>query len=232
MILLLTACLRAAPPPPVPEIPPYEALLTRLDARAVDLRARARVDRSAVRDEARRVLLAEITTELFPAWAGTPWAFYGTTEVPGEGPIACGYFVSTVLRDAGFDVERVALAQQPAEWIALTFVPKSELRRFRRRPVDEVVDHVAAAGEGLYVVGLDYHVGTLWNDGQTVRMCHSSPLGDGGVVCEDARASPAMVSNLHVVGKLLDDAMIDRWLDDAPFPTWAGAPVATRSRTP
>ena len=230
---MLSLWLACAPPsaPVAPTAPPpsYEDQLTRIDAEAARIRA-APGDRATRRTVARRFVLDTLTAELFPAWQGTPWAFSGTTEVPGEGQIACGYFVSTLLRDAGFDVERVALAQQPSEWIARTFVPATHLSRFRRRPVDEAVDHVVAEGEGLYVVGLDYHVGLLWNDGHTVQMCHSSPYG--GAACEDARAAPAMVSNLHVVGKLLDDAMIDGWLADRPFPTYAGTPLATRSRTP
>jgi hypothetical protein len=43
-----------------------------------------------------------------------------TSETPGRGEIACGYFVSTVLRDAGFGVERVRLAQQASERIVRT----------------------------------------------------------------------------------------------------------------
>lgn len=223
MWLLALACAPTPEPAAAADPPPegYAALLGRLDARAEALRARARAgeDRAKLRAEARRVVLDAITTELFPAWAGTPWAFYGVTEVPGEGEIACGYFVSTVLRDAGFDVERVALAQQPAEWIERTFVPAAQLRRFRHRPPREVV--ASLDGEGLWLVGLDFHVGFLWSDGEAVRMCHSSPFGDG-VVCEDAATAQGMVSDLHVVAPLLGDDVVDRWLADAPFPTYAG----------
>ena len=62
--------------------------------------------------EARTVLTRSIYNDLLPAWYGTPWDFNGTSEVPQQGKIACGYFVSTILRDAGWKVERVRLAQQ------------------------------------------------------------------------------------------------------------------------
>lgn len=175
--------------------------------------------RATIRAEAREQAVAALTGSLFPAWDGTPWAFYGTTQEPGTGEIACGYYVSTTLRDAGFEVERVAMAQQPAENIIKTLVPSTQIRRYRTGDVRAVVAGVAADGPGLYVVGLDFHVGYLWNDGADVRMCHSSWLGQGGVVCEDAASSPAMVSGYHVVGKLMSDDMVERWLAERTFPT-------------
>ena len=52
------------------------------------------------------------------------------------------------------------------------------------------------------MLGLDYHVALLWNDGQSVQMCHSSYLGTAKALCEDAETSPAMESNYRVTGKL------------------------------
>lgn len=182
------------------------------EATTADARAEVVVD-------AREAAVDALTASLFPAWEGTPWAFYGTTEEPGTGEIACGYFVSTTLRDAGFRVERVRLAQQPAENIIKTLVPAAQIRRYRSGEVSKVVAGVMDDGPGVYLVGLDYHVGYLWNDGATVRMCHSSWIGEAGVMCEDAAASGAMVSGYHVVGKLMSDDMVERWLTDERFPT-------------
>src|SRR5687768_9423034 len=50
-------------------------------------------------EEAKKKFLLNIETRLFPFWEGTDWDFNGTTEVPGKGSIACGYFVTTILRD-------------------------------------------------------------------------------------------------------------------------------------
>src|ERR1700741_5295000 len=60
-------------------------------------------------------LVLFLRDSLLPCWYGTPWGFYGTTEEPGQGTIACGYFVTTVLRDAGCSLQRIKLAQYPSE---------------------------------------------------------------------------------------------------------------------
>ncbi|TNE92693.1 MAG: hypothetical protein EP330_00745 [Deltaproteobacteria bacterium] len=123
------------------------------------------------------------------------------------------------MRDAGFGVERVRLAQQASEHIIQTFVDEANIARFRNRPLDEVLDHLRTEGDGLYLVGLDYHVGYLRQEGEHTRFCHSSYVGDAVVVCEEAATASALASRYRVVGKLLDDAMIDRWLAGERFAT-------------
>src|SRR6188474_3208784 len=54
----------------------------------------------------KQLLLNNIRDSLFTCWLGTPWDFYGTTQTPGKGKIACGYFVTTLLRDMGASVNR------------------------------------------------------------------------------------------------------------------------------
>ncbi|WP_253902720.1 hypothetical protein [Corallococcus exiguus] len=222
LLLLALTPVDAEPEPLRPERP-YAEVVAGLEARRQDFGTRWHqpgVKRTSLRDEARSTVLEAITRQLMPAWYGTPWEFYGHSQTPGTGSIACGYFVSTVLRDAGFRIERVRMAQQPAEHIVKTLAPSLKTWRFRDRPVSEVVDRLMSAGAGLYVVGLDYHVGLLWNDSAKVWLCHSSYLGEAKVVCEDALTSPAMVSRYHVVGKLLEDGMMDAWMKGRAIPTF------------
>ena len=229
LLLWLAACSDpqplAAVPDTVPQIEqPEPVAATYADIRA-DLDARrkqlaALEDRPAARVEAREVVVTAITRAFIPAWRGTPWTFYGATETPREGAIACGYFVSTVLQDAGLRVERVRMAQQASENILKSLVPKSALTRFSNRSAQDVVEHVAAAGDGLWIVGLDFHVGFLWSHGGQVDMCHSSWVGASGVKCEDALTSEAFVSAYRVVGELFaDDPLVDAWLDAKPIKT-------------
>ena len=175
--------------------------------------------RSEVLATAREIVFGSIVEEIIPRWYGTPWDYYGTTEVPGEGLIACGYFVSTVLRDAGFQVERVTLAQQPSEWIVKTFSTEDDIWRYRGRAASVVAEQVRGHGDGLYVVGLDIHVGFLVVQGETVEFCDASFLEEAVVTCQSARHSPSFASSYRVVGKLLSDRMLQAWLTQQPIPT-------------
>lgn len=175
-------------------------------------------ERSQVLSLARSAVLDALTQELIPAWYGTPWDFYGTTETPGQGTIACGYFVTTVLRDAGFQVDRVWLAQQASERILRNLVPEPHIARYRLRTSQEVATATAERGDGLYMVGLDNHVGLLHVQGGEVHFCHSSFVEPVAVLCEPAATALAFESRYRVVGRLLGDGMMTRWLEGTRFP--------------
>ncbi len=203
----------------------YRSAIERLEAERGQIAARlgsarSRSERARALDEARVALLGAIGNELIPAWFGTPWAFYGASETPGEGTIACGYFVSTVLRDAGFRIERVRLAQQASENIIRSLVPASDILRFRNRSAAEVVAAVREReGEGIFLIGLDYHVGFLLLDKGGARMCHAAFLDPIAVVCEPAETAAGMRSSYHVVGKLLTDTMVRQWIEGRTIET-------------
>lgn len=221
LALLSVGVARADDSPPVAR---YAASVERLARRRVELasehaRARTADARAEVLSRAREALLSAIDGELFPAWLGTPWEFHGTTETPGEGAIACGYFVSTVLRDAGLRVERVRLAQQASELIVKTLSPSSEILRFRNRRIEEVLAAVRERGDGLYVVGLDFHVAFLRIAGDRAELCHSSVFEPVAVVCEPAAEAQGMVSRYHVVGRLFTDRQLLDWLGERPIAT-------------
>ena len=173
--------------------------------------------------QAREVITRSIYTEIFPSWYGTTWDFNGTTETPGQGKIACGYFVSTVLRDAGWRVQRVRLAQQASENIILSLTTDAYIKRFRRVEIGKFVNAVSDWGPGLYIVGLDIHVGFLVNTGDEVYFIHSSYIDPYAVVKESALESKILAaSQYRVVGKVsADDEFIVKWL--------LGTDVVTRS---
>jgi hypothetical protein len=207
--------------------PRYADRVAALEALRVSLAAEHRAARTprrrrAILARARAALVRAVADDLFPAWYGTPWAYDGTTTVPREGKIACGYFVSTILRDAGFRVERVPLAQQAAENIVRTLVPSAQTWRFRNRPLAEVLAAVRARGDGLFLVGLDNHVGFLLRRAGRLDFCHSSYLGAQGVACEPAETSAALPSRYYVVGRLFTDPLLARWRE--------GRRIRTRTR--
>src|SRR5439155_7363595 len=105
--------------------PPYTDVVARIERARRALAAERAGDgeaRAARRDRARRVLVAALVDDLVPAWAGTPWDYYGTSTKPRQGAIACGYFVTTVLEHLGLRLPRARLAQQASEVIVRSLV--------------------------------------------------------------------------------------------------------------
>src|SRR5215213_4309464 len=123
-------------------------------------------------DSARMIVETALIHQFLPAWYGTPWDFNGTTRTPGQGQIACGYFVTTVLRDAGFLIPRVKWAQLAAEPMILKIAPKA--KRFSNVGVPVVEQWVLSQGDGLYAVGLDNHVGFITVRGGEAQFVHSN----------------------------------------------------------
>ena len=180
---------------------------------------------------ARQQLAKALDEELVPAWFGTPWEFYGTSQTPGQGAIACGYFVSTVLRDAGLRVERVRMAQQASEYIVRSLSPASRILRLKDLTNAQVIEEVRKQGDGWYVVGMDYHVGFIRIDGEAARFCHSSFLGTKVVVCEAPETAGGLASTLHVVGPALPDARVADWLLERAVATVLPPPKKKVSRS-
>ncbi|AII50605.1 hypothetical protein [Hymenobacter sp. APR13] len=121
--------------------------------------ARTAAQKAAVLQQARQLLVASLDTVIWPAWYGTPWAFYGTTQQPQQNSIACGYFVTTTLRDAGLRLNRVALAKTTSEKLIQNLTDEAHIRRYRLVPQRSFVAQMQQLGDGLYIVGLDFHVG-------------------------------------------------------------------------
>lgn len=215
----------------------YRAVKREVAARQAELNrayheARDDSSRAVVLAEARRFLEDVIVRRLLPPWIGTPWDYNGTSEQPGVGSIACGYFLTTVLRDAGFRVDRARLAQLPSEQLILGFCDPRDVRRFSDTSAPEFVAAVRRQGPGLFIVGLDYHVGFLVNDGREVRFVHSTVVGAGEVVDEPALDSgPLVWSRYRVVARALSDRVVARWLEAGSGPARARAGVPARALT-
>ena len=137
----------------------------------------------------------------------------GTTEVPGKGSIACGYFVTTVLRDVGFKIRRTRLAQMPSESMISELVSPVNIRRYVNTSLPDFVTYVKSLGTGLYVVGLDTHTGFLICQNDKLFFIHASGAEPKCVIREDAENSAVLArSSYRVVGKLSADLeFIKKW---------------------
>jgi hypothetical protein len=205
---------------PKPDPEKYAVLTADLQRWRKDLAKRhreARDDqaRAAVEEDA-RVILEQALPEMMRCWLGTPWDFNGTAARPGGGKIACGYYVATVLMDAGFRVDRYQLAQQPSENILRSFLTKKDACVLSvGKKYETFATELNTAEPGIYLVGLDTHVAFIVNgaDGG-FRFIHSSGSKPWRVVDESpAEAVVLQRSNWRMLGNLTaDPAVIRRWL--------------------
>jgi hypothetical protein len=143
-------------------------------------------------------------------WMGTPWTFTGTSQTPRQGSIACGYFVTTTLEQAGMVLERVRLAQAASETMILAITPKSSIKRYSNASLEAFLQGVRRQGEGYYVVGLDNHTGFLKVEGDgRVTFIHSGP--GRGVVSEAPEDAPELAnSRYRVTGKIVETLNSER----------------------
>ncbi len=150
---------------------------------------------------------------LFAHWYGTRWGLgVPQTTVPGQGKINCGSFVGRTLVDAGFNLNARKLQRQPAELIIKSLVPGRLIKRFRRKSMETFLAGVRKMGPGLYIIGLDFHVGYLLVkvDGE-VRFIHASYVTHT-VLDEPAySAVPIKTSRYRVVGKLFSPNLLAKW---------------------
>lgn len=163
--------------------------------------------------ERSRLLRETVSEKLFPYWEGTRWGFNGTTETPGTGKIACGYFVMTVLRDAGFELERAKLAQLGSEDAIKKIVVKKNITRYSKTPLNDFLAGIRKNGDQLYLVGLDTHIGFLSCEKGKCWFIHSGGGWPASVVKEKAEDCNALAkSNYRVTGCLTtDDSLLMKW---------------------
>ena len=159
----------------------------------------------------------QLVDKIIPHWYGTPWSFGGHTAVPNQGEIACGYFISTTLRDMGIKLNRYKLAQKSpideAKVISCGLTIHS---------IDQDSDTKAFVNidrlttEGLYFIGFDKgHVGYLLKRQGQLFLIHSNYLSPGLVCMEPLEASRVFksFSKFHIVAISNNDLLLQHWLN-------------------
>ncbi len=217
----------------------YEQTLDRIeDARRELARqfaaATGRAERDRIRTRARQYVVAAIRDRIFPAWMGTPWGLgkSSTSLRPHqqEMTVGCSYFVTSVLLNAGLRLDsRYRFAQAPALRIQRALAPaRADLHRFLSIPAAELDAGIAALGDGLYLIGLNNHIGFVTVTGDRVEIVHASYVAPRVVKVEPVLESPVIENSReagYFVTPLFSDAgdfLIDHWL--------AGDAVALEAR--
>lgn len=159
--------------------------------------------------------------QLFSYWYGTKYNAQGNTSLPRTGETSPTNFVATLMQDANFKVDRVALAQQSPQNILLTFCDKKYIRQYNNESMDDFVQHLHETGTGFYLLALDdTNIGFLTINSCGTRFVHASPTFSG-VKNEDAALSDVIRdAKKRSIGMLLDsDWTVRKWLANDAFTT-------------
>lgn len=169
-------------------------------------------------DSTRNSIFSYLTDSIIPYWYGTQWSFEGMTRTPQQGSIACGYFVNTVLLDAGFNIPRIRWSQLASE-TEISKLCGSNVKRFWNTPMAEVEQFLKNSGNGIYMVGLDMHVGFIVVRNSNISFIHSNYYSPSeGVMSQSIfQESPLTYSKYRVIGKLLSNQMIINWITNKEY---------------
>ena len=170
-------------------------------------------NKSQTLEEARKQLTEYLYQDVFNHWYATKWSFEGHTETPKQGTIACGYFVSTTLRDVGFNLNRYKLAQKSPEEEAKSIACGTTIEKLQNVTKQELKKYFLKQKDGIYFIGLDFHVGYIYKNNQEVHFIHSNYIDNKGVMKETIENSKAIVSSKYFIASIThNDNLIKKWL--------------------
>jgi hypothetical protein len=84
----------------------------------------------------------------------------------------------------------------------------------------DVVSYIRTKGEGLYIVGLDCHVGYIYYRNGKMSFVHANYYRPKiGVMSELLIGyNPLNDSKYRVIGKIFDKEMVRNWILNTPYP--------------
>jgi hypothetical protein len=207
----------------------YDPSTISVDRRQQELSARYR---AAQTDKERAAILKATRRFLVPTFRDRVLGVgrrkvKGPGKTPGKYTGTCGSFVVFTLQDAGFRIPP-EMAALPFENIVKSLVGTTGFKRFGdNAPYQDVVAWLKRGDEGVFVFGVDGHLGyvTNWNNADprvlgtldAVWSEYEPPFiaqsgQDMGV------KNPFSVASRRIAGKLFDDEMLKKWLLGETFP--------------
>jgi len=203
---------------PIPDPQRYETLINSLNQHRADLRYRYQNARNAAEQDLvlhdAHFLFTSTLPHLMECWIGTEWDYNGMAKKPGEGKIACGYFVTTILQDAGLTLNRQELAQAPSETLIRTLIPSQDIRLSSNQDYQSFLRKIDKMGHGIFIIGLDTHVGFIVNSAEGWSFIHASRYSPNTVTSQKQEEANAIIdSQYRVCGKLAaDPSFLSNWL--------------------
>jgi hypothetical protein len=144
-----------------------------------------------------------LVDSIFEYWYDTEWDYNGTTLEPRKGKIACGYFVTTTLKQLGLNIDRVFLAQQASSVLIKEVCDGPSIKIFTNGNYKKMKDYVKKYNGNIFIAGLDNHVGFIVREEGELYFIHSSGISPYKVVKDKMDESGLIVnSKYHMVGHL------------------------------
>lgn len=202
-----------------PDTIPISYTNTKLAAKALRLRLQKDLRNGIISlDQVKKAFTDQLVNEILPHWYGTPWSFGGHTEVPNQGKIACGYFISTTLRDMGVKLNRYTLAQKSPIDEAKMISCGSEIKSVvQETPENALAEIDRLTHEGLYFIGFDEgHVGYLLKRDGELLLIHSNYFSPVSVCMEKLNESRVFTKfkKFHLVAISHNETLLQRWLEN------------------
>ena len=168
-------------------------------------------------DSLAAIFKISLVNRILPFWEGTEWSFEGHTATPTKGQIACGYFVSTTLKDVGINLNRYRLAQQSPVNEARSLAISTEVIEIAGNSIKENILKInTKLQEGIHFIGFDAsHVGYILKEKGQLYLIHSNYIDSKGVEIEKIETSNVFASyNKYYLTELsTNEDLLKRWLD-------------------
>lgn len=195
----------------------YSAAKAQVDFIRIRLRNDLKENRIDI-DSVKRTFGKQLTDRIIPYWYGTGWSFGGHTAVPKTGKIACGYFISTTLKDMGLNLNRYKLAQKSPidEAKALSF--GAEIKTIAHEDPEQALAQINKhIKKGVYFIGFDTgHVGFLVKKRGKLFLVHSNYLAPVSVCIEPAETAKIFktYTKFHLLDISNNGKLIEKWLNN------------------
>ncbi len=168
-------------------------------------------------DSLATVFTNALLNRVLPFWEGTEWSFEGHTAVPKKGKIACGYFVSTTLRDVGINLNRYRLAQLSPIDEAKNLALQKEVITVTENSVEKSIASINdTLKNGIHFIGFDTsHVGYLLKQNEQSYIIHSNYINSEGVIIEKIEESPVFSSydRFYLVEISTNGRILQHWVN-------------------
>lgn len=174
-------------------------------------------NKELITDSLSNIFKFYLVNRIIPFWEGTEWSFEGHTSIPGKGEIACGYFVSTTLKDVGMNLNRYKLAQQSPINEASSLALNTEVIEIAENSIEENISKInSTLKEGIHFIGFESsHVGYILKEKGQLYLIHSNYIGFKGVEIEEIEESEVFASyNRYYLTELsTNENLLKSWVE-------------------